>query len=87
MFRRATACVIVLCLSAALARTFAATGQAQQQQQPPGGPGGGECTPEADPVPYFGLFPSAGFGYFFGYDGKLVDTPLERSGAGKDTKR
>ncbi|HET9372491.1 MAG TPA: VWA domain-containing protein, partial [Vicinamibacterales bacterium] len=35
MFRRATACVIVLCLSAALARTFAATGQAQQQQQPP----------------------------------------------------
>jgi len=42
----------------------------------PGGttdPGGGQCTPGADPIPYYGLFPSAGFGYFFGYDGKLVE--------------
>jgi hypothetical protein len=54
-----------------------------QQQQDPGDPGGGQCTPGADPVPYFGLFPSAGFGYFFGYDGKLVDTPPEKGGSGK----
>jgi hypothetical protein len=46
-----------------------------QQQQDPGGPGGGQCTPGVDPVPYFGLFPSAGFGFFFGEGAKLVDTP------------
>jgi len=56
-----------------------------QQQQDPGDPGGGECTPSVDPIPYYGLFPSAGFGYFFGYDGKLVDTPVEKGGPG--TKR
>ena len=52
-----------------------------QQQQDPGDPGGGQCTPGVDPVPYYGLFPSAGFGYFFGFQGKLVDTPPEK-GAG-----
>ncbi len=52
-----------------------------QQQQDPGGPGGGQCTPGVDPVPYYGLFPSAGFGYFFGFQGKLEDTPPEK-GAG-----
>ena len=53
-----------------------------QQQQDPGDTGGGECTPSVDPIPYYGLFPSAGFGYFFGYDGKLVDTPLEKGKPG-----
>jgi hypothetical protein len=53
-----------------------------QQQQDPGGPGGGECTPSLDPIPYFGLFPSAGFGYFFGYRGKLEDTLPEKGGPG-----
>jgi hypothetical protein len=52
-----------------------------QQQQDPGDPGGGQCTPGVDPVPYYGLFPSAGFGYFFGFQGKLEDTPPEK-GAG-----
>jgi len=53
-----------------------------QQQQDPGDPGGGQCTPGADPIPYYGLFPSAGFGYFFGYGGKLVDTPVEKGKPG-----
>jgi len=53
-----------------------------QQQQDPGDPGGGQCTPGVDPVPYFGLFPSAGFGYFFGFQGKLEDTPPEKGGQG-----
>jgi len=53
-----------------------------QQQQDPGGPGGGECTPSVDPIPYFGLFPSAGFGYFFGMRGKLQDTPPEKGKPG-----
>ena len=49
----------------------------QQQDRDPGG----ECIPGVDPVPYYGLFPSAGFGYFFGFRGKLEDTPPEK-GAG-----
>jgi hypothetical protein len=53
----------------------------QQQDQDPGG----ECTPSVDPIPYYGLFPSAGFGYFFGYRGKLEDTPPAK--VGPDTKR
>ena len=50
----------------------------QQQDQPPGG----ECSPSIDPVPYYGLFPSAGFGYFFGYRGKLEETLPEKGGPG-----
>ena len=52
--------------------------QLQDQQDQPGG----ECTPAFDPIPYYGLFPTAGFGYFYGADGKLVDTPPEKSGPG-----
>ena len=51
----------------------------QQQDQDPGG----ECTPSIDPIPYYGLFPSAGFGYFFGYRGKLEETLPEKGGPGK----
>jgi len=57
-------------------------GVLEDPQQDPGDPGGGQCTPGVDPVPYFGLFPSAGFGYFFGFQGKLEDTPPEKGGQG-----
>lgn len=52
------------------------------QDQGPGGPGGGECTPSVDPIPYYGLFPSAGFGYFFGMRGKIQDTLPEKGKPG-----
>jgi len=50
--------------------------QAQDQQQDPGG----ECTPAFDPVPQYGLFPTAGFGYFYGADGKLVEAQPDKGG-------
>ena len=53
-----------------------------RQQQQDQDPGGGECNPSVDPIPFFGLFPSAGFGYFFGARGKLQDTPPEKGKPG-----
>ncbi|HEY3203126.1 MAG TPA: hypothetical protein VGL03_05645 [Thermoanaerobaculia bacterium] len=43
-----------------------------------------QCSPGPgfDTVPAYGLFPAAGFGYFYGFQGQLVDTPPEKGGPG-----
>lgn len=51
--------------------------QQVQQQQDQCVPGGG-----FDPIPAYGLFPAAGFGYFYGFDGTLSEAPPEKGGPG-----
>ena len=48
----------------------------QQQDQCIGGPG-------FDSIPAYGLFPAAGFGYFFGFNGTLTEPAPEKGGPGK----
>jgi hypothetical protein len=51
--------------------------QNQQQQDDQCSPGGG-----FDPIPAYGLFPAAGFGYFYGFQGRLVDPSPEKGSPG-----
>jgi len=51
--------------------------QNQQQQDDQCVPGGG-----FDPIPAYGLFPAAGFGYFYGFQGRLVDPSPDKGASG-----
>jgi len=58
----------------AVTRILAQNLQQQNDQCVPG--------PGFDAVPAYGLFPAAGFGYFHGFQGRLVDPPQEKGGPG-----